>query len=116
MVSDRSWVAGQLRKDQRERLVVLVGREGGRLRRIAPGRGGGRAGRRRGRERGKAWASATARAVLLRMGTAGAPGKTAAAEMDEGETKGPWALGKEVSHVSLISPIFHFLFAIKNLL
>ena len=45
VVSDRSWVAGQLRKDQRERLVVLVGREGGRLRRIAPGLGGGRAGR-----------------------------------------------------------------------
>ena len=45
MVSDRSWVAGQLRKDQRELLVVLVGREGGRLRRIAPELGGGRTGR-----------------------------------------------------------------------
>ena len=45
VVSDRSWVAGQLRKATGRVLVVLVGREGGRLRRIAPELGGGRAGR-----------------------------------------------------------------------
>ena len=45
VASDRSWVAGQLRKDQRELLVVLVGRKGGWLRRIAPELSGGQTGR-----------------------------------------------------------------------
>ena len=45
VISDRAWVAGQLRKDQRELLVVLVGRKGGWLRRIAPELSGGRTGR-----------------------------------------------------------------------
>ena len=45
VVPDRSWVAGQLRKDQRELLVVLVGRKGGWLRRIAPELSGGQTGR-----------------------------------------------------------------------
>ena len=45
MVSDRSWVAGQLRKTTGKFLVALVGRKGGWLRRIASGLGGGRAGR-----------------------------------------------------------------------
>ncbi len=45
MVSDRSWVAGQLRKTTGKFLVALVGRKSGWLRRIAPGLCGGRAGR-----------------------------------------------------------------------
>ena len=45
MVSDRSWVAGQLRKTTGKFLVALDWRKGGRLRRIAPELGGGRAGR-----------------------------------------------------------------------
>ena len=45
VISDRAWVAGQLRKTSGKFLVALDWQKGGRRRRIALGLSGGRAGR-----------------------------------------------------------------------